>query len=141
MRIEVSDDIVADDIATIVAGLAEHAASAAIELRNAQPLYVLLRSDEGKLVAGLAATTVWGWLHVKELWVAAAERGSGVGTKLMHTAEHEARGRGCHHVLLDTFDFQARPFYEKLGYKLFGELSDFPRGHTRYFMSKQLKPE
>jgi hypothetical protein len=46
--------------------------------------------------------------------------------------------RGCHHALLDTFDFQAREFYEKLGYAVFGSLDDFPRAHVRLFMKKAL---
>jgi hypothetical protein len=38
---------------------------------------------------------------------------------------------------LDTFSFQARPFYEKLGYEVFGQLEDYPRGHSRYFLQKR----
>jgi hypothetical protein len=29
---------------------------------------------------------------------------------------------------------EARPFCERLGYEVFGELDDFPPGHARYFM-------
>ncbi|RQX83694.1 hypothetical protein DF034_05110 [Burkholderia anthina] len=39
---------------------------------------------------------------------------------------------------LDTFDFQARTFYEKRGYVRFGELPDYPVGHTRIFLTKKL---
>src|SRR5205823_2780313 len=39
---------------------------------------------------------------------------------------------------LDTFDFQARGFYERLGYETFAEVQDFPRGHSRFFMKKTL---
>ena len=39
---------------------------------------------------------------------------------------------------MDTFSFQARPFYEKLGYRVFGQLPDYPRGQTRYFLAKAL---
>jgi GNAT superfamily N-acetyltransferase len=56
----------------------------------------------------------------------------------MAAAEEEARRRGCHHALLDTFDFQARSLYERLGYEVFGTLDDFPRGHQRFFMRKAL---
>ena len=132
--------IVADELAlaTIAKGLGEYAAAAGVEPRNAQPVCVLLRNDQNEIMGGLSGTTVWGWLHVKELWVAETIRGSEFGTQLMYTAEAEARRRSCHHAFLDTFDFQARPFYEKLGYTVFGELADFPRGHSRYFMSKAL---
>ena len=71
-------------------------------------------------------------------YFATTKGGLDLETQLMSAAETEARRRGCHHALLDTFDFQARPFYEQLGYVAFGELEDFPRGHSRYFLSKHL---
>jgi hypothetical protein len=39
---------------------------------------------------------------------------------------------------LDTFDFQARGFYERNGYELFGTLDDCPPGHKRYYLKKAL---
>ena len=46
----------------------------------------------------------------------------------------EALRRGCRAAYLDTFSYQARPFYEKLGYEVFGTLDDYPLGHQRFFM-------
>lgn len=40
---------------------------------------------------------------------------------------------------LTTHSFQARPFYERFGYEVFGELSDHPAGHILYFMKKTLE--
>jgi hypothetical protein len=37
---------------------------------------------------------------------------------------------------LDTFDWQAKEFYEHLGYEVFGILENCPRGHNRYYMKK-----
>jgi hypothetical protein len=58
----------------------------------------------------------------------------------MLKAESEAVNRGCASSWLDTFSFQARGFYEKLGYRVFGELCDNPPGHTRFFLKKSLSP-
>jgi GNAT superfamily N-acetyltransferase len=44
-------------------------------------------------------------------------RRRGVGRELMAYAETRVVERGCHSALLDTFSFQARAFYEKLGYE------------------------
>lgn len=41
-------------------------------------------------------------------------------------------------LYLDTFDFQARPFYERHGYEVFGTLDDYPPGHSRFFLRKDL---
>jgi GNAT superfamily N-acetyltransferase len=57
----------------------------------------------------------------------------------MRRAEEIALDRGCIGVWLDTFAFQARGFYEKLGYSLFGQLDDHPRESARYFLKKRLQ--
>jgi GNAT superfamily N-acetyltransferase len=132
------DQPASDDCAVIERGLVEHAVAQGIEPRNHRSLTILARDGDGRVVGGLVGTTVWGWLQVTQLWVADAIRGEGHGAALMRYAEAEAVNRGCHHALLDTFDFQARGFYERLGYVVFGEVRDFPRGHTRFFMRKVL---
>jgi len=66
-------------------------------------------------------------------------RGDGWGSRLMREMERLARDRGCRHVWLDTFSFQARPFYERLGYRVIGTLPDYPFGQERYFLSKPLE--
>ena len=101
-----------------------------------RPLAIFLR-DETQIVAGLAGETYCGWLFVKNLWVSEGLRGRGVGRELMVRAEVLARERGCHSAHLDTFSFQARGFYEKLGYEEFGRL-DYPLGHHKHFMRKRL---
>jgi ribosomal protein S18 acetylase RimI-like enzyme len=51
-------------------------------------------------------------------------------------AEQEAKARGCRGVWLDTYSFQARGFYERLGYAVFGTLDDYPPGQSRIFLHK-----
>jgi len=101
-------------------------------------LAVFVRDDDGKVVGGCTGFTIWNWLKIDILAVSPQLREKGVGSRLLQAAEQEARGRGCQYALLDTFSFQARPFYEKNGYSVFGELPEFPPGHVRYFMSKKL---
>jgi len=138
MKISIEETAQESDVHVIEHGLTQHAEESGIEPRNHQQLAISLRDDDGRLVGGLIGDTVWGWLQVKLLWVASELRGKGYGAKLMAAGEEEARRRGCHHALLDTFDFQARSLYERLGYEVFGTLDDFPRGHQRFFMRKPL---
>ena len=101
---------------------------------------VVLRADDGTIVGGALCEIRWHWLFVDQLWVAETHRGSGFGTALLAAAEAEARARGCTRAHLDTISFQARPFYEKLGWRLFGTLEDYPPGHTKYYLQKELTP-
>lgn len=126
------------DVQRIVQGLVEHALEAGIEPRRYTRLVLFARDADGQIVGGLTGAMVWGWLEVGELWVAEPWRGRGIGRRLLAAAEVEARRNGCRHARLDTFDFQARGFYERLGYATHAELADFPHGHVRYLMRKPL---
>jgi GNAT superfamily N-acetyltransferase len=100
---------------------------------------MVVEDSEAGLVGGLWGRTAYDWLFVELLFVPESLRGRGLGSELMKRAEDEALGRGCHSVWLDTFEFQARGFYERLGYTCFGELPNYPTGSARYFMRKALR--
>ena len=97
------------------------------------------KDEEGNVIGGiLACCILWNVLAIESLWVAEEYRGYGFASELLEEVEGEAREMGCHLAQLDTFDFQARGFYEKKGYRVFGELKDMPKGHSRYYMCKEL---
>ena len=104
------------------------------------PVRLFLRDEHGAIMGGLLGSIWADWLFVSDLWVDEAARGRRNATRLMDAAEDYARRRGCHSVSLDTHSFQARPFYEKRGYEVFGELDDYPKGHTKFYLRKKLQP-
>ena len=134
--IEVTDRPAAADVGLLRSGLIadNEPFLGPADFRN---LAVLARSA-GVLDGGLIGETARGFLFVDLFWVAPGRRGAGLGARLLAAAEAEARHRGCHAAWLDTYDFQARPFYERHGYRLFGELPGFRHGHRRYYMVKDL---
>jgi GNAT superfamily N-acetyltransferase len=103
---------------------------------STRKLAVFARRDT-EIVAGLFAFTHWTWLEIRHLWVAEELRHHGLGRQLVLAAEREARIRGCDHAHVDTFSFQAVPFYKRLGYSVFGRLEDYPAGHMRIFLQKR----
>jgi GNAT superfamily N-acetyltransferase len=135
LKISIEENPAQADLNLIERALVEHN-EARSEPRNFSPLAIFLRSYEGKILGGLRGHTVWGWLFVSQLWVAEELRNQDYGTKLMATAEQEAMRRGCHAAYVDTFSFLALDFYRKVGYTVFGQLEEFPKGHTRYFLKK-----
>lgn len=103
-----------------------------------QPVAFMLHDEAGQAVGGLMGVAFYDWLYVQYLHVPQSLRRQGLGRQLLERAEAFARERGLTGVWLDTFDFQARPFYEKLGYRLFGTLPDHPVGGARHFLAKRL---
>jgi GNAT superfamily N-acetyltransferase len=136
MQIIVDPELKPDDAAAIRKGL--HAYN---DSRVDSPdghLGILIKDDAGATVGGLTAWWYYNWMFVELLFVPETLRGQDLGTQVMAKAEAYARERGMTGIWLDTFSFQARGFYEKLGYTVFGELPDYPEGHSRFFLQKRL---
>jgi GNAT superfamily N-acetyltransferase len=125
-----------DHRAAVLNGLVEfnslHAAPS-----KAEALCVALRDTSGVVIGGLFGKTIYDWLAIEHLFVPEQLRKSGTGTRLLATAEQQARECGCIGAWLDTFSFQARGFYERLGYSVVGTIPDHPKGGARYFMMKR----
>jgi len=102
-------------------------------------MFFSVRDVDGSFLGGLLGATYWGWLFVSILFVDEVVRGTGIGGQLLDQAEALALERGATHVYLDTFSFQAEPFYARRGYEVFGRLDAFPTGHGRAWMSKPLR--
>jgi len=103
-----------------------------------QRLCFVLQTPDQTIVGGVIGVIYWDWLCIDLMWIKDELRGQGYGRRLLTLVEDEARQRGAKHVQLDTFSFQAPDFYKHHGYEVFGELSDFPPGHQRYFLTKHL---
>jgi len=101
-------------------------------------LCFVLTGPDQEIVGGVIGATYWNWLHIDLMWLKEELRGRGYGHRLLTLAEEKARQRGAKQVYLDTFSFQAPDFYQQHGYRLFGQLNDFPSGHQRYFLTKEL---
>ena len=120
-------------------GVRDFNASIVVEA-DFHPLRVFAWDDAAALMGGLVGETYWDWLYNDTLCVADPHRRQGCGTQILEIAESEAIQRGCHNAFLDTFSFQGRPLYERLGYRVIGTIRDFPPGHERYSMVKPLGP-
>jgi GNAT superfamily N-acetyltransferase len=134
----IEDDPSDDAVRALEAGLRDHGVPVT-GTPGFDPIGVFARDASGRVVAGASGRINWNWLHIGLVWVSPALRGQGAGRQVIAAIERAARDRGCTHVHLDTFSYQARPFYEKLGYQLFGVLEDYPPGHRRFFLRKTLE--
>ena len=139
-ELEVPVEPSSDHREAILAALVRYNRSAGPETK-AEPLAVLIREDSGQVAGGLWGKTIYDWLVVELVVVPEGRRGQGLGRKLMLRAEAEARRRNCVGAWLDTFSFQARGFYEKLGYTVVGAIEQHPIGGARFILAKALETE
>jgi GNAT superfamily N-acetyltransferase len=99
----------------------------------------VLRDEAGQVIAGINATLYcWNVMYVDVLYVDDVHRGKGFGKRLLDQAEAKAKNLGGYMSHLDTFDWQAKDFYERQGYVVFGVLENCPPGHSRHYMKKVL---
>ncbi|MFG0455605.1 GNAT family N-acetyltransferase [Shewanella mangrovisoli] len=103
-----------------------------------QNLGLKLQDEDGNLLAGLSGKTFGNWLLIDYLWVDTALRQQNIGSRLLLEAESKAKQRGCQFVLLDTLDFQAKPFYERHGYRVQWVQQAYPKTGSKFFMVKVL---
>ena len=101
---------------------------------------VLVRDAGGSVAGGLLGWIAWEWLYVEKLWLPDALRGAGLGSRLLRAAEEHALAHGCRGAHLETLEYQARPFYERHGYEVYGVLEDFPPGSSKFHLRKRLVP-
>jgi GNAT superfamily N-acetyltransferase len=106
---------------------------------SARPLAILLKEPTAdELIGGLWARSLWGSLYIDIMFVPETLRRNGIGTSLLRQAEQEAIRRGCRNMWTDTYAFQALPFYEKLGFVIFGRLDGPAPIFPRFFLKKNL---
>jgi GNAT superfamily N-acetyltransferase len=103
------------------------------------PLAILIRdNDDNAILGGLCGHSFYEWMYINLFFIPDTLRGHGLGQRLLTQAEQIARARHCTGIWLNTFEFQARGFYEKQGFTLFGTIPDHPKGHNFYFLQKRL---
>ncbi len=110
---------------------------AAVPESQSTPFQVTLRDETGRLVGGITAAIRFELLRIDDVFLDDAARRGGWGTKLMDACEAEAVRRGAKLACLMTYSWQARPFYEKRGYQVFGELP-YNDKHSIYWLKKTL---
>jgi predicted enzyme related to lactoylglutathione lyase len=137
ITISVEEDPDGSDVQVLADGLTAHALPI-VGRPGFRPLAVFARDVSGKVVGGIAAMVNWQWLSINLVWVDETLRGTGLGHRLLEEIEAAGRRAGCTRAHLDTFSYQARPFYQQHGYELVATLEDYPSGHQRFYLRKAL---
>lgn len=140
LRVELEESPREDDSRVVSDGLLAFN-RAVIGDPDERQLAVFVRDSAGLVVGGLLGHVRWKWVYVAKLWLPDELRGHGVGTRVMQAIEDYARRHDCQGIYIDTFEYQALPFYEKLGYEQFGVLEGYPPGYRQFHLRKTLMTE
>jgi GNAT superfamily N-acetyltransferase len=125
-------------VGVLLEGLGRNIIKQLGDIELGQSIRIFLRDKDNKVIGGITSDLFGGWMYISLLWVAEPLRNQGLGTELLNQLETEAIRLGCKYAHVDTYSFEARPFYEQAGYEVFGKLDDYPEGHCKFFFKKRL---
>lgn len=131
-------DATAADMLIMLEGLGRNIHTHLGNIELGKSIRIFLQDKDDKTVGGITADLFGGWAYISLLWVDENYRNQGFGSELVNRLELEAVKLGCKYAHLDTYSFEARPFYERAGYVVFAKLDDYPEGCCKYFLKKVL---
>ena len=131
-------DATAADMLVMVEGLGANILKHLGNIELGKSVRIFLHDGQNKTIGGIVGDIFGGWIYISLLWVDEICRNQGCGTELVTRLEAEALRLECAHAHVDTYSFEAKPFYERLGYEVFARLDDYPAGHCKYFLKKTL---
>jgi GNAT superfamily N-acetyltransferase len=108
------------------------------EYPEVQSIRLNARDAGGNVVGGIRSIVALYWLRVEVLWVDEIARGKGLGTRLMQETETIAKEMGARNAALETFEWQAPRFYEKLGYQEAARMDRYAGDFYLCIMKKKL---
>jgi GNAT superfamily N-acetyltransferase len=137
MHAALEDDPDGKVLAEVMAGMRAFNLAAVPGLKS-QKITAAIRDEAGMLHGGVIGRLAGDSVYVEVVWTDEAARGQRHGTAAMRLVEDEARRLGAREAWLYTMSFQAKPFYEKLGYTQFAELPWLDGRYAHHFMRKDL---
>lgn len=105
-----------------------------------EPFAFFIRDENEKIKGGLNGVIFYGCLHIDQLYIDESLRKQGYGTRLMQSAEKLAKEKHCPFVTVNTMDWEALGFYEKLGYSVEFARHGYAKESVFYFLRKELMP-
>ncbi|WP_068467559.1 GNAT family N-acetyltransferase [Candidatus Protochlamydia phocaeensis] len=99
---------------------------------------IFVKDEQGIVLGGATGISYYGCLYVDMLWIKEELRQQGLGTKLIKEAEAIGRERLCSFATVNTMDWEALPFYQKLGYAIEFVREGYENNSKMYLLRKTL---
>jgi len=108
------------------------------ELPPIENFCINLYQDMNSLKASIYGSLYYGCMHIDTIFVDEDLRGRGHGKELVRLAENFAVKKNCLFITVSTMDWEARGFYEKLGYMPEYERKGYIKDSILYSLIKHL---
>jgi ribosomal protein S18 acetylase RimI-like enzyme len=118
-------------------GLYQNAISAK-GMSRSRSFFFFIRDPEKIIIAGVKGVSLYGGLYVDMLWVMPKMQRKGLGSKLIRECEKLGRERHCSFTNLITMDWEALPFYQKLGFEIEFTREGYEKKSKMYHLRKNL---
>jgi GNAT superfamily N-acetyltransferase len=135
---EIITDTIDEQMREVIANGLDDFNDDVIGYGDRRALAVVVKDASGKVVGGALGRSSLGLLFLDLFYLPKSLRGSGLGTQILNAFEEEGRKRGCCSAVLYTLSFQAPQFYERNGWRIFGDIPCHPDGASRVFLTKLL---
>lgn len=134
---EYQEDPVQEDEKVLFEGIT-HEAMLKKKMDRITPFGVFIKNFQGVVFGGINGFSCYGCLYIDMLWLKNELRKQGLGKKLMMEAEKIGRERQCTFATVDTMDWEALFFYQKLGYSIEFVRQGFEKESKMYMLRKKI---
>ena len=97
-----------------------------------------IRLEDDELKGGLVGVIYWNLMEIEDMYLSQTHRKQGLGKHLLFKAMDIAHEKRLNYILLRTYSFQAKEFFEKYGFRVVGEVTDYPPGESFFIMKHVL---
>lgn len=134
---EYQEEPIQDDELVLNDGISKEAALKK-NMERIKPFRVYIKNAEKIVLGGISGTIIYGSLYVDMLWLKEDLRRQGLGKKLMMIAEKIGRDQQCSFATVNTMDWEALEFYQKLDYEIEFVREGYAKESTMYMLRKKL---
>jgi ribosomal protein S18 acetylase RimI-like enzyme len=122
----------------ILHSFSEHAIETiGVDALSKKPIAFACYQNE-KMVGVIVLRYFWGQMHIRNLVIEKEWRGKGIGRKLMFHALKYAKENNCQFAFVETMNFQAPEFYQKLGFEIDFIRHGYSENTSFYYLKKTL---
>lgn len=137
-KIEFAPDVDVEDVRYLIRRLEEHNHAHSPTAYQRNDLRLFVRDQNNKVIGGLLGLVNMHCLVIQIVWIEESYRGQGIGEDLVQQCEAKGIELGALQCIVETTDFQAKPFYERLGYAVIASVPNVPKGSSLHILHKRL---